>query len=163
MNDQSKASFWTTLPGVLTGLAGVLTAVGGILAVILANGSNVTMADWAEQANGICAEGYDDIRALGVPADFNSQFQALPRTTRISTRANQRLQALDRPTEGSERIDELLAVASEANVAASDAYTAWSQGDTTTAQARLAASQNATQRVRQLDGQLGANVCAQGP
>jgi hypothetical protein len=37
-NDDAKKSFWTTVPGMLTGLAAVITAVGGLLAVLLGGG-----------------------------------------------------------------------------------------------------------------------------
>ena len=32
MGDDTKKSFWTSLPGILTGIAAVIVAVGGILA-----------------------------------------------------------------------------------------------------------------------------------
>jgi hypothetical protein len=32
MGDENKKSFWTSLPGILTGVAAVIAAVGGILA-----------------------------------------------------------------------------------------------------------------------------------
>lgn len=34
-NDNDKKSFWTTLPGILTGIAAMITAIGSILAIIL--------------------------------------------------------------------------------------------------------------------------------
>lgn len=38
-NDQkSKGSFWSTLPGILTGTAAVITALGGLITVLAANG-----------------------------------------------------------------------------------------------------------------------------
>jgi hypothetical protein len=33
-NDENNRSFWTTLPGILTGLAAILTAVGGLITII---------------------------------------------------------------------------------------------------------------------------------
>lgn len=36
MND--KKSFWTTLPGILTGLAGLITAIGGLIVVLYSQG-----------------------------------------------------------------------------------------------------------------------------
>jgi hypothetical protein len=33
MGDDNKKSFWTSLPGILTGIAAVIVAIGGILAV----------------------------------------------------------------------------------------------------------------------------------
>ena len=37
-NNDTKQSFWTTLPGMLTGLAALITAVGGILAILVGGG-----------------------------------------------------------------------------------------------------------------------------
>ena len=31
MSDDDKGSFWTTIPGMLTGLAAIITAIGGLL------------------------------------------------------------------------------------------------------------------------------------
>ncbi len=33
-----KQSFWTTLPGILTGLAALVTAVGGLIAIVSSGG-----------------------------------------------------------------------------------------------------------------------------
>lgn len=39
MSDESKSgSFWTTLPGILTGIAAIITAVGGLVAALAAAG-----------------------------------------------------------------------------------------------------------------------------
>jgi hypothetical protein len=123
----------------------------------------VTMADWARQANIICSEVYDDIRALGYSSASPAPPQALPQLIRISQRGNQRLQALDRPEEGSERIEQLLSVASQAHVALGDAHAAWLRNDLATAQARQTDAAALDAQVRQIDSELGANICAQGP
>ena len=33
-NQKSKNSFWTTIPGILTGFAAIITAIGGLIAVL---------------------------------------------------------------------------------------------------------------------------------
>ncbi|MDQ6834665.1 MAG: hypothetical protein M3016_00575 [Actinomycetota bacterium] len=58
---KSQQSFWTTLPGILTGLAGLLTAVGGVLAVVLNPGPSPPPRDvphtaFVAQANQICQQ-----------------------------------------------------------------------------------------------------------
>jgi hypothetical protein len=126
-------------------------------------GDELTLSEWATQANAICADGYGDIRALGIAADPESQFRAIPQMTQISTRTNQELQALGRPSGAEERVDRLLALASEANVQAKRAFDAWSVGDRIAAQAALSNAQRTTIEVQELDGSLGANVCALGP
>jgi hypothetical protein len=37
-SDQSKGSFWTSLPGILTGIAAILAAVGTIVGLVLSHG-----------------------------------------------------------------------------------------------------------------------------
>lgn len=168
MPDDDNKSFWSTLPGVLTGIAAVITAIGGIATLVVTTRGGdkqpeTTLAEWAEQANEICDEAYEDIRALGLPPDPYSQFRAIPDVQRISTRANQQLQALDRPPDADERIAQLLEVSSRAHVAAQNAYNSWSAGDTPRAQAFLNAASRDNAEVQRVGGQLGANVCAQGP
>ncbi len=143
----------------------MITAVGGILTLVLSNGSGkaTTLASWATQANQICQDGYDEIRALGIAPDLQSQFGETPITSRIVTRTNARIQALDRSAQDQEKIDQLQALTSQANVAAQNAYNAWRAGDTNSAQNLLSNEQRDAYQSQQLAGQLGANVCAQGP
>jgi hypothetical protein len=165
---EPQKSFWTTLPGILTGIAGILSGVGAVLAVVLNagggdKGPQVTLANWAKQANEICATANDDMRALGVGSDPAAQFRLIPQATRIVTRANQKIEALDRPADAEAQIRRLVGLASQSNVAAGNAYQAYLRGDTASGQAYQAASARASDTLRRLDGDLGANVCAQGP
>ena len=36
----SKKSFWTTLPGILTGLAALITAIGGVIVALHSSGES---------------------------------------------------------------------------------------------------------------------------
>lgn len=135
----------------------MITAIGGILALVLSNGPSkkTTLANWATQANQICQDAGDEIRALGVPTD-----QTLPQSLRITTRANARVQALDRPTQGQKTIDQVLALASQEDVAIQNASNALRVGDSASAQGFYTDAKRLASQVQQLDGQLGANVCA---
>jgi hypothetical protein len=42
---QNKPSFWTTLPGILTGVAALITAVGGLLVAVHYHGPNAKPQD----------------------------------------------------------------------------------------------------------------------
>jgi hypothetical protein len=119
--ESAKSSFWTTLPGILTGAAAVLTAGATVLALILSGGDGngsayggsegggggstppvedeVTLAEWAAAANDICRDGSEDMQALGVVGDPAATFQAIPELSRIVTRANEDIAALERPPE----------------------------------------------------------------
>lgn len=192
MPDKKSSPFWSTLPAILAGLAGLITAGAAVAAIFVgSNGTKsdednasqgaapvrtadrtaerttppreVTLADWARQANEICAAAYEDMRALGIPSDPASQFAAVPQTSRISARANQKIQALDRPPDNAEEISELLRYASRSEVAGNNAYQAWDGGDLATAEEQSEIANQAWLRVQELDGELGANVCARGP
>lgn len=123
----------------------------------------MTLADWAEEANKICAEAYEDIRALGIAPDPAARFAAIPQTTRIATRGDQKLQALARPAEADSKIQETLELSSRASATIRNAYNSWSAGDMQTAQALVDEYNRLVLDVQRLDSELGANVCAQGP
>jgi len=60
-NDQNnKGSFWTTLPGCLTGLAALITAIGGIITILftlgvlpLSNNTNTIAGHWIGTIEGL--------------------------------------------------------------------------------------------------------------
>ena len=183
MADDRKSSFWTSLGGILTGLAGVISAAAAVAALVISSGGDggdsaskesaaasgapaseeVTLNEWAEQANRICGEAYDEIRALGIAPDANSQFAAIPQTTQISAEANAKLGALDRPPEAEEQIRELIEQASRLETAANNAYNAYTNSDLTTAQSEWQTVTSAQREVQRINAELGANVCARGP
>jgi uncharacterized membrane protein len=148
---------------------GLILVVGALLIIFGGDsnddngGDDLTLSEWATKANEICAQGYDDIRALNIPTDPGAQFEAIPQTSRIASRINQELQAIGRPSGAEAQVDRLLALASQGNVEARRAFNAWNAGDTTGAQAALSEAQRIAAEVQRLDGQLGANVCALGP
>lgn len=146
---------------------GLILVVGALLIIFGGEsndgGGDLTPSEWATKANEICAQGYDDIRALNIPTDPGAHFQAIPQTSRIASRINQELQAIGRPSGAEAQVDRLLALASQENVEARRAFNAWNAGDTTGAQAALSEAQRIAAEVQRLDGQLGANVCALGP
>ena len=49
-DEQNKPNFWTTLPGILTGVAAILTAIGGLLVVVHPFRSNTDGRDRRAQA-----------------------------------------------------------------------------------------------------------------
>jgi len=124
---------------------------------------DLTLTEWATSANRTCAQGYEKMRALQIPSDSEAQFRALPQTTQVSTEINQELQAIGRPSGFEADVDRLLALASQSNVEARQAFNLWSAGNATSAQAALTQAQNLAAQVQRLDGELGANVCALGP
>jgi hypothetical protein len=181
MPDEPKPSFWTTLPGLITGIGGILGAVAAILALVLGGGDDadpdpggggggggggvaeITLADWAEEANHVCEDAYGDIRALGIPPDVASQVAAVPQTSRIVTRANQQIQTLDRPADGAGKVDRILELSSRANVVARQLHDAWTKQDAPRYQTLAREYDGLTNELRQLESEVGANVCAEGP
>jgi hypothetical protein len=152
-----------TLKSVTQG--GLILIVGALLVFFGAKSKDddLTLGEWATMANEVCAQGYDEIRALNISSDSGAQFQALPQTTQISTEINQEIQAIGRPSGAEAQVDRLLTLASQANVDARRAFYAWNAGDMSTAQAAYSEAQRLSAEVQTLDGQLGANVCALGP
>lgn len=144
---------------------GLILVVGALLIGFGADSKDdeLTLSEWATKANKICAQGYDEIRALNIPTEGDAQFRAIPQTSEIASRINQRLQAIGRPSGAEAQVDRLLALASQENVEARRAFNAWQAGDMTGAQAALSEAQRIAAEVQRLDGQLGANVCALGP
>lgn len=57
--------FWTTLPGFLTAIAALITAVVSILA--FGTGNESTREAWAERANPICRQYFDELLLAGEP------------------------------------------------------------------------------------------------
>ena len=169
MSRDEKHSFWTTLPGVLTGILAAATLL--VLVLVLmgddtkSNGPGTTREDWARKANAICAKGYAEMRALDVPNDLRSKLLAIPKMTPIIRRGNARLRALDRPEseEDQERIGRLLAAASDGDAAYTKALAALRLHKTAIARDFLMKALRADARVQRLDRELGADVCAAGP
>ena len=121
----------------------------------------LTVSEWATKANEICAEGYEEVRALNISP--SEQFQAIPQLTAIDTRINGQLQALGSPSDGAAEVRQLLNLASDATVAFRDAHGYYNAGNHPAAFASYNRGQQLAAQVRDLDGNLGANVCAAGP
>lgn len=120
----------------------------------------LTVSEWATQANAICDEAIAEIRALNVtPAN---QFQSIRLISPIVTRSNQKIQAVGLPSGAEAEVRQVLNLASDSGVQAKDAYDLWAAGRTAEAQAALNEAQRLTAQLRDLDGDLGANVCAAG-
>lgn len=161
----SEASYaGVTLKSLTQG--GVILVVGALLLAFGGDSKDgdddLTLSEWATKANEICADGYEEIRALNIPSDPTAQFQALPQIAQITGQTNQELQAIGRPSGAEAEVDRLLTMASQENVEARRAYNAWSVGDQSNAQAALSEAQRLGAEIQRLDGELGANICALG-
>jgi hypothetical protein len=162
--DRSKQSFWTTLPGILSGIAAVLAAAGSIFAIVHAEGSGPTLAKWVQGANAICEQATSSVRNLGIPADPVSQLRALPQVMDIVTQANQQIEALPRPSDeqAQAEIDHVLDLASQIVIDMQNALASLNAGDLTRAQSSYANGMSLSVQLQQVDSELGANVCARG-
>jgi hypothetical protein len=190
MSDRKSPKF-STLPGILTGIATLVTAGAAVAAIVvggsgeskpdrgstngstqtirLAGGSSTaepkdeyTPADWARDADEICAIVYDNVRALGILDDPNATWQLLPQLLEISAQGNERIAALERPKDAADKIAESLKQATIAETALRDAYDAFNLGDAASGMQYWAVFEEATTLGQQLDTELGANVCARG-
>lgn len=65
--DEKKSSWWTTLPGILTGIAGLITAIGGLLLILYE--INMIGSKQNEETNDEKAKIEDSIRENGTKSN----------------------------------------------------------------------------------------------
>ena len=170
---ESKESFWTSLPGILTGIAGLLAAAGTIVGIVLSQGGpshppgtdsnpSATAQTWGDQANAICAAVIKNGSGYVASNPMNTQLQAAAQFAVNFQSVDDQLRKL--PANGQE----------QATVTSLIGY--WDQAITWWRQAIQAAQNNYTATYQQdvsnydtlntegnnLANQLGAGTCASG-
>jgi hypothetical protein len=130
MNESKRtSSFWTTLPGILTGFAGLITAVATLVAVgMQVSGSNggggggsvatpparTTTAEeaqtvsWASEANRLCGDTLREVRALGTPQTPDDLVVYLPRAIDANWRLHAELRELSADSGAEDAVESLL-------------------------------------------------------
>jgi hypothetical protein len=73
--------------------------------------AGLELAEWASQADGICAEAGEQLDALGEPSDAEDLIEMLPDAIEISSGELEELEALGLPAESADSAEELLSVA----------------------------------------------------
>lgn len=154
-------SFWTSLPGILTGAAGLLAALGTIVGFVHSQDGSSGQT-WGERANTICAVAIKNGSGF-IPSDpFNGQLAAASQAADNWQSVDEQLRKL--PANGQDQgtvsnmlgyWDQAISEMQAAIQAAQDNYTAVEQQD-------LANLDALNTEGNSLANKLGAGTCASG-
>jgi hypothetical protein len=163
------AAFWTTLPGILTGIAGFVGALAAVLALFVAPGDSgddgVSRAEWADKVDPLCSEATDSLRQLSQPAtnDVSAQADFIRQVSRIQRGVSGKVRAIEAPTEDQGNIDRMTALWDQSADAADIMAIAVLGGDAATFQSAQQQVVAASSEGDSLATSLGATACAQTP
>jgi hypothetical protein len=163
------AAFWTSMPGILTGVAGLIAAIAGLLALFVVPGdsgdSGSSRADWADKVDPICSQAINSVRQIPISAtaDVNETASYLHQVATIARGMSEKVRAVPAPTEDQSSIDRMTALwdqqADEMDSAALDLQSG-DQAGFSNAQQQLDAAQTEGDA---LATSLGVTACAQKP
>jgi hypothetical protein len=171
-------SFWTTLPGILTGLATLITAAAGVFAVIKTTGDDgggdsaganteisesddgVTREEWAEEANAICVETNEQLNALGiVPESPEELAPFIEQADPIVSDAVERLRSLPAPTGDEVTVERMIGLIEQELASFRSAASSFYAGDVATGYQLMEQANASDQRFSESARQLGADEC----
>jgi hypothetical protein len=184
-SSESKKSFWSTLPGILTAVTALITAVAGLVAIFVQigvingdedsslNGGSPTLTSssksWTAQANEICARANDSMDALPDPQaigpamlDPESAVKLGDLSLGIGRRMLRDLGTLEAPEGGEADVEDFLRLGAEMNQATEELLARLRVGDPLAAQEKVSAVSEAAQRFDDAAIELGATTCAEG-
>lgn len=167
-NSSGRLSFWTTLPGVLTGIAAIVSAGAGVYALTkdgddppasaAQQTASATHDEWVRRANAICDRKLARIERLTIETP-----EDLPPVVRIARSARDEIGAIPVASADREQVARYLELLDRAATDTQDAVEVASTGDIETAE-------TIARRAEEVDGQasdaardLGAFTCAQDP
>jgi hypothetical protein len=167
--------FWTTRPGILSGVA-VVTAFVALAGVFIArddgNGGDTpsavtgtSLADWRRGANSLCAESNRALRATfpRPPRDPDELVAYYDGAVLVFTRTLNDLRGLDTPAERARDITEFLDSLEAQNANIEEALAAWQNGDLPAFQREAREVDRANNKAVELASNLRAHECARGP
>jgi hypothetical protein len=177
-------SFWTSVPGILTGLATLVTAGAGVFAAINAtsgdggggggasattsvseideeNGAEVTRAAWAEDANAICVETNEQVNALGLAQATTPEevVTIIATVDPILSDAVERFRSLEPPTGDEVSVERMIGLNEQSLTSFRSAASSFSAGDVATGYSLIEQAIAADQRWSEIARQLGADEC----
>ena len=174
----SKGSFFTTLPGILTGIAAVLTAAGTLAGVLLtAGGGNanegsppprdgttivdegVTLDEWASQANAVCKRTEAAIQGIGNVQTPEQLIELRGKIDQVGRRVIDEVEAIEAPPDESDRIDRMTGLWDDVFRDLQDAVDAVLAGDTFTAQSAFEHAVRTGNAADAIARELGARDC----
>lgn len=175
-SNQSKGSFWTSLPGILTGFASILAAVGTVAGLVLSHGSSrseaaavtqnsnsrATAQTWGDQANAICATAVKNGSGFVPSNPFNSQLAAAAQFADNWQSVDDQLRKLPADGQDQGNVTSMLNYWDQAITAMRTAIQAAQNGDLATEQRDLSSSNTLTTEGNSLANELEAGTCASG-
>ena len=182
---EGKKSFWSGMTGALAAITALITAIGGLIAILVQVGviggdgtpsggtattpqatttAATSAADWAVQANTICARSNDAIDVLPKPGSLEptAALDAEEQALRINKRMLRDLSALPRPTERAVEVEEFLRLGAQVNEGAEELLAALRVGDAAAAQEHASSLSHAGKLFDESATGLGAYTCAEG-
>jgi hypothetical protein len=175
-----KKSFWSGASGVIAGIAALVTAVGGLIAILVqvgvigGNGGSsdqaatgqqtISQADWAQEANGICARANDAINALPDPEtlDLQSAIASARESITIYRRMVRNLAALTPPVARKADVEEFLRLGAQVNDAGEELVAGLRIGDVTVVQRQMSRLQRLGKSFDDSAIGLAVTTCAEG-
>jgi hypothetical protein len=162
------AAFWTTLPGVLTGVAGLIGAIAGVLALFIVPGDSdndgSSRAAWADEVDPICNEAFESARQLPISqtADVNAQVDYFRQVGAIAHDLAEKVRAVEAPAEDQANIDRMTALIDEQGDGLDAVALAYLSGDPAGYQSARQKINDAETEQDALASSLGVTACAQG-
>jgi hypothetical protein len=168
--------FWTTRPGILSGVAAVVTAFVALAGVFIArddgNGGDTpsavtrtSLADWRRGANSLCADSNRELRTtFGRPPRGPDELVAYyDGAILVVTRTLNDLRGLDTPADRVQDITEFLDSLEARNANIQEAIDAWQSGNLPAFQRAAREVDRAYNKAVELASDLRAHECARGP
>jgi hypothetical protein len=140
----------------------LFVALAAVLMLVGCGGDDdVTRADWARDADAICAEYDRRLDSLGTADELPELARLLGRAIALLGEEREDLARLDVPEGDEERIDQMFTELNEAAAAAREARAAASRGDEQAVSVAIGESDGAAAQAQHIARDLGARTCAQ--
>jgi hypothetical protein len=139
----------------------VLGAVTLVVAAGCGGGNGVTRAEWARDADAICAEYERRYKSLGTADELPDLARLLGRAVVLLDEERAAIDRLEVPAEDEPRVRQLLAHLDSARAAASRARTSARRGDENAVMVAIGESESAAAQAQHIARDLGADTCAE--
>jgi hypothetical protein len=148
IQDDLTARFFTVAAAAL-----VTAGCGG--------GDEVTRAEWARDADAICAEYERKYNALGTAEELPELARLLDKAVALLDGEREELARLEPPADDEERVEEMLAALEDAAAAGRQARAAARRGDEEAVGVAIGESDSAAAQARHIARDLEARTCAE--
>jgi hypothetical protein len=178
-NNQRKGSFWTSFPGILTGIASIVAAFGTVGGLALSHQSDGNQSaatqsaatqsaptqatqPWEEQANSICATAIQNGSGYVAADPLNDQLSAAARFANNFQSVDDQLRNLPVSSKYQATVSAIITFWDDAVIALRIAIQDTEAGNFTGEQKALTVFNTANTDGNNLANGLGADTCASG-